>query len=102
MNVTEKPDPKVLIWQVVSEIPSGKVASYGQVAEMAGLGRAARLVGRTLASLPVDTQLPWHRVINSQGKITHPDAAKQIERLRAEGVHITGGKITLKNYRWEP
>ena len=65
-------DHKQRIYAVLAAIPAGVVVSYGQVAELAGLPRAARLVGRTLSALPDDTQLPWHRVVNASGKISMP------------------------------
>ncbi|MGP6270058.1 MGMT family protein, partial [Pseudomonas paraeruginosa] len=49
------------LYLVLAQVPPGRVVSYGQLAEMAGLGRAARWVGRTLGQLPADTRLPWHR-----------------------------------------
>ena len=95
------------IWQIVAAIPAGFVASYGQVAKLAGLPNAARQVGRTLKNLPKDTRLPWHRVINSQGKISLPDSSRgyyiQKQRLEAEGVAFkTSGKIDLKKFAWKP
>ena len=94
------------IWQVVSRIPAGAVASYGQVAELAGLPRAARLVGRTLKKLPEDTRLPWHRVINSQGKIAFaagsPPFERQRTRLLKEGIQFHGDRIPMSRYRWQP
>ena len=91
------------IWQVVAQIPVGKVASYGQVAQLAGLGQGARLVGRVLSQLPDDTKLPWHRVINAQGKISFaPDSAAyltQLSRLQAEGVCFNKQRV-IKSHWW--
>ena len=99
-------DSKIRIWQVVSQIPAGKVATYGQVAQLAGLPRAARLVGNCLHGLPADTRLPWHRVINAQGKISLPARSaayrKQRDRLAAEGVTMLKGKVSLARYQWQP
>jgi methylated-DNA-protein-cysteine methyltransferase-like protein len=94
------------IWQVVAAIPPGKVASYGQIARLAGLGRGARQVGHTLRQLPNGSTLPWHRVINSQGKISLPTgsagATLQRERLEAEGVEFTlAGKVKLNQFGWD-
>ncbi len=90
------------IWQVVSMIPSGKVATYGQVAHMAELPKAARLVGRVLSQLPEGTRLPWHRVINAQGKISFPEDSHgwqmQKDRLEREGVVFLHGKVDLQRY----
>lgn len=101
-----EPSYQEKIWQVVSMIPQGKVATYGQVAELAGLPRMARAVGRTLSQLPKDTQLPWFRVINAKGMISFPvdsDAYKrQFDLLADEGISLVNGKISLKHYRWIP
>ena len=90
------------IYLALMTIPAGKVITYGQLASLAGLPGAARLAGSVLCGLPEKTQLPWHRVINSQGKISLPiDSAsykKQMQRLKAEGVEIKNGKISLRIY----
>lgn len=92
------------IWQVVGSIPRGTVATYGQVAELAGLPRGARRVGRTLASLPAGTRLPWHRVVNAQGRVSLSGAAArhQRDRLRSEGIDIRDDRISLARFRWTP
>ena len=94
------------IYQVIYAIPAGRVATYGQVAALAGLPGRARLVGRTLKHLPEGTRLPWHRVINSQGKIslpeTSPGHSQQISRLQNEGVCVLGGRISLRDFGWKP
>lgn len=94
-----------LILQVVALIPYGKVATYGQIAKMAGLPKHARLVGRVLQQVE-DKYLPWHRVINSQGKISLSklDAQGdnlQIVKLQAENIVVNAGKINLKLYQWD-
>ncbi len=93
-----------MIWQAVAAIPAGKVATYGQVAEMAGLPGSARLVGRCLSQLPRDTQLPWFRVINASGKISLPVGSegylKQVAYLQEEGVVVMNGRISLVKFRW--
>ncbi len=90
------------VWQIVNQIPKGKVATYGQIATLAGMPAHSRLVGRILSQLPPGTKLPWHRVINSQGKITNPGRRKQIERLQKEGVSPINGKVSLSRYQWQP
>lgn len=90
------------VLQVVSAIPSGRVATYGQVAALAGMPQQSRLVGRILALLPAGTRLPWHRVINSQGRISNPDAARQQDRLESEGIALVNGRVSLKHYQWIP
>jgi len=93
------------VWQVVAAIPPGKVASYGQVAELAGLARQARAVGKMMSQLPKDTRLPWFRVINAQGRISFPldsdGYRRQRERLEADGIEFTGERINLRVYRWD-
>ncbi|MCZ6501134.1 MAG: MGMT family protein [Gammaproteobacteria bacterium] len=90
------------VWQIVNAIPRGRVCTYGQVANLAGMPQQSRLVGRILARLPKGTRLPWHRVINSQGKISNPDPERQQERLEKEGIVFVSGRINLKAYRWVP
>ena len=94
------------IWQVVHMIPSGKVATYGQVAALAGLPKAARFAGTSLKGLPKATRIPWHRVINAQGRISLPPSSasyqEQHQRLTQEGVLIRNGRVALKDYQWEP
>ena len=94
------------IWRVISQIPYGKVANYGQIARIAGLGRRARMVGYALHSTPDYIDLPWHRVINAEGRISFPDGSASYKRqrrlLEAEGVVFIGGRVDLNVYRWDP
>ncbi|MFT3882920.1 MAG: MGMT family protein [Gemmatales bacterium] len=98
------------IFAVVRRIPVGKVATYGQIAELAKLGKQPRLVGYALFSLrdEEDDDLPWHRVVNAKGEISYSPArlkADQLQRvlLEAEGVVFNArGRIDLKQYRWQP
>ena len=96
--------PSERIWHAVANIPAGRVATYGQIAELAGLPRGARRVGRVLAALPADSRLPWHRVINAAGRSSLPGAAgaRQRRLLRAEGVRLRGGRVDLRRYGWTP
>jgi methylated-DNA-protein-cysteine methyltransferase related protein len=82
---------------VVASIPPGRVLSYGDVAELAGL-RSARLVGRILAEDGAD--LPWHRVLRSNGTVAEHLRHRQLELLRAEGVLAEGGRVDMRRYRW--
>ena len=93
------------ILQVVALIPYGKVASYGQIAKLAGLPKHARLVGYVLKHLDQETEIPWHRVINSQGKISLSklnDQGQNIQAqlLMAEGILVIGGKVKMKEFQW--
>ena len=107
LMATRQIDIDQRIWQVVMLIPPGKVSTYGDVARMAGLPGAARRVGRALRGLPGDTLIPWHRVVNAQGRIVVPggdDArSEQRARLASEGVHFgRGPALSLREYRWRP
>ena len=95
-------DATTRIFLALAQVPSGRVVTYGGLAELAGLPRAARLVGHTLKKLPKDTTLPWHRVLNAQGKISLPEPGyqRQKERLEAEGVVLIRGKVDLAHYGW--
>ena len=92
------------IYLALMSIPAGKVITYGQLATLAGLPGAARLAGTVLCGLPEKTELPWHRVINAQGKISLPvDSAsykEQVRRLEAEGIKLHNNKINLRIYRY--
>lgn len=96
-----------LIYTVVMSIPPGKVATYGQVAEEAGLPRRARMVGYALRVLPGDSGVPWHRVVNAGGRISArgaPDSERDQQRLlEAEGVVFSRtSRIALERYGWDP
>jgi len=96
---------KQMIVAVVIAIPYGKVASYGQVAKMAGLPRHARLVGRVMSQLDEHAEVPWHRVINAQGKISlskENDLGENIQQLKLmqEGVVVLNGKVNMKKFAW--
>jgi methylated-DNA-protein-cysteine methyltransferase-like protein len=90
------------VWKVVSEIPSGHVLTYGEVARLSGLPKAARRVSQALRRAPGDMQLPWHRVINSQGKISFPEDSsgwkRQKDKLENEGVVFLNGKVNLDQF----
>jgi len=95
------------IWLVVTMIPAGKVATYGDVARHAGMPGAARRVGRALRALPDGTSIPWHRVVNAQGEIVVPAGGgartNQRRRLEAEGIGFCSGtRLNLRRYRWLP
>lgn len=94
-----------IILAVVALIPFGKVASYGQIAALAGLPRHARLVGRVLSRMDESSQIPWHRVINSQGQISLSRLDdlgynEQQARLLSEGILFKNGKVSFKEFGW--
>ena len=94
------------IWDTVCEIPQGRVASYGQVAEIAGIPRGARQVGYALRHLPRGYDVPWHRVITASGKIAFDKGSRaynrQRDRLIQEDVPVVSGRVNMREYRWEP
>lgn len=97
---------RTALYLVLNQIPPGKVTSYGELAEMAGLGRAARWVGRTLSQLPSDTRLPWHRVLGAGGRLSleqgTPSGDEQRARLRAEGVSLRNNRVDMTRHGWRP
>ena len=95
------------IYRVTKRIPRGRVATYGQVAELARLAGHARQVGYALHALDADSNVPWHRVVNAQGRISlrNDDVAAHIQAqlLENEGIEFDArGRIDLDRYRWRP
>ena len=94
-----------LIYEVVKRIPRGKVATYGQVAALAGNNRWARVVGYALHVNPAFGEIPCHRVVNRDGRLSPAFAFggenMQAELLRAEGVEVVEGYVDLEKYGWE-
>lgn len=95
------------IWEQAALVPEGQVASYGQIAKLAGLPRrAARMVGRALGAAPREMNLPWHRVVNAQGRIAIPPGTvryqQQHELLEREGIEVKDGQLNMDQYRWDP
>ena len=86
----------------VSQIPRGKVATYGQIARMSDLPGYARYVSRVLDTYSREWKLPWHRVIRSDGKIAirMPGMQRQIDLLQAEHIEVVGGIVDLQRYQW--
>ncbi|MBI1804809.1 MAG: MGMT family protein [Ignavibacteriae bacterium] len=104
MPYRKPPSNYEIIWETVSRIPKGKVATYGQIAELCGLPRQARLVGYALHNLPRGSDVPWQRVINAQGGISLSDLdgmyEEQIRLLKKEGIKFIRGKVNLYRYGW--
>ena len=95
------------IYRVVRRIPRGKVATYGQIASLAGIPRQARRVGYALAALPRGSDVPWQRVINARGQVSERSMpgleAMQRAVLESEGVDFdTRGRVDLVRYQWRP
>lgn len=98
------------VYKAVKKIPRGRVATYGQIAALAGMPRAARQVGYALRATPDNVKIPWHRVVNAQGRVSMrlkdwQSGGDDLQKilLEAEGVEFDEtGKMNLKRYRWEP
>lgn len=94
------------VYAIVRRVPSGRVATYGQIARVAGLGDHARMVGYALAALPDETTVPWHRVINAQGTVSRRgsgDTLSQRLRLEGEGVRFDArDRASLAVFGWRP
>jgi methylated-DNA-protein-cysteine methyltransferase-like protein len=92
------------IWQWVAAIPMGKVATYGQIARLAGYPNHARYVGTTMKNLPRDSSLPWFRVLRSNGELAFPVASPNWQRqkslLEAEGILFNNFRVSLPLYQW--
>lgn len=100
MNTFEK------IYAIVKQIPPGKVATYGQIAALAGNGRWSRVVGYALHVNPDPKRIPCHRVVNRFGEVSKSfafgNAPAQEQLLRQEDIDLTDGKVDLKKYQWQP
>ena len=98
--VTYSPTKK--IYEAVKQIPKGCVATYGQVAEMAGNPRMSRAVGNALHKNPDPEQIPCYRVVNSRGELSGAFAFggvdEQAKRLRADGIEVIYGRVDLDKY----
>lgn len=96
---------KKSVWQVVQGIPRGHVLTYGEVARLAGKSRWARRVSQAMRRKPKGVSLPWHRVVNAQGKISFPEDShgyqEQKDRLEEEGVVFLDGKIDLDKFGYQ-
>ncbi|MGH7539594.1 MAG: MGMT family protein [Gemmatimonadota bacterium] len=95
------------VYAVVRRVPRGRVATYGQVAALAGLAGHARLVGYALSALDEESGVPWHRVLNARGEVSPRSdpwyAARQRRLLEREGLRFDArGRLALDRYRWEP
>ena len=94
------------ILDTIRDIPRGSVASYGQIAGIAGIPRGARQVGYALRSLPDGHDVPWHRVLQASGMIAFakgsPEFEEQKKRLMMEDVAVIAGRVDMHKYRWQP
>lgn len=96
--------PAKRIYEIVKQIPRGQVATYAQVAEAAGNRKMARAVGNALHNNPDPDWIPCYRVVNAKGELAagfaFGGAGAQAERLMAEGVEVTDGRVSLQKYGW--
>ena len=94
------------IRRTIARVPFGHVATYGQIAAESGVPGRARLVGQVLKNLPGDSDVPWHRIINSQGLISFPKGSDAWRRqkgyLEEEGIVFRVDRVDLEKYRWKP
>ncbi len=106
--MTADEQARAKIYAVIRRIPRGRVATYGQVAALAGLPRRARLVGHALRSAPEGIDVPWQRVINAQGSVSPRgglgwEEGYQRHLLEEEGVVFSkGGRVDLERFGWDP
>ena len=93
-----------MIYGIVCQIPKGKVASYGQIAALAGNRRWARVVGYALHAIPQGSDIPWHRVVKKSGEVfggAESDGGRyQTELLLEEGVGFIDGYVDMEHYQW--
>ncbi len=101
-GTVSKPDHEA-IRRTIASIPRGRVSSYGEIAQRAGLPGRARLVGKVLGETAVE--LPWHRVLRSSGQSAFPPGSRgfreQSQKLRTEGVVVVNGRVNLQRYGWQ-
>lgn len=103
----KEPSDKIKrIWKTVIVIPKGKVASYGQIADLAGLPGRARLVGKALGLAPRELKLPWYRVLRSSGQLAFEKGSKNAEKqkglLQQEEVVVLNNRVQLRMFGWQP
>ena len=94
------------IWLTVCKVPAGKVASYGQIADLAGLPGRARLVGKALGYAPSKMKVPWYRILRSNGQLAFTAGTQEAERqkglLQEEGVVVLNNRVKMKQFAWTP
>ncbi|GAA4827693.1 MGMT family protein [Garicola koreensis] len=96
---SQEPTPHERVRDIIAGVPAGRVATYGDVAAIAGL-RSPRQVGWILREDGSD--LPWHRILRADGTAAPQLRTEQLQLLRTEGVLAQGQKVSLRRYRWDP
>ena len=103
-NPNQKPSRIYMACLLYTSIPEGKVASYGQVAELAGNRRWARVVGYALHAVPEDSELPCHRVVTKDGNVSCAFSGgicnRQMELLKKEGVGFIDDHVDMRRFQW--
>ncbi len=92
------------VYRIVRAVPPGKVTTYGTVAARAGRPGGARAVGWAMRALQRGTEVPWHRVLNAQGRISLPSPSAELQQvlLENEGVEFNEkGRVDLRRYGWQ-
>lgn len=94
------------IWHTVLRVPRGQVASYGLIADLAGLPGRARMVGRVMQFAPEEMRLPWYRILRSNGQLAFAPGSEsarlQTGLLQEEGVVVLNNRVNLKQFGWQP
>jgi len=94
------------IWKTTLLIPKGNVASYGQIADLAGLPGRARLVGKAMGFAPKEMGVPWYRVLRTSGQISFPAGSEYAEKqkglLQEEGVVVLKNRVKMAEFQWQP
>lgn len=94
------------IWNTIDQIPLGKVASYGQIADLAGLPGRSRLVGKSLGLVPKERTVAWHKVLRSTGQIAFAKGSEQAllqtGLLQDDGVVVLNNRVKLADFQWQP
>lgn len=105
MTLRATSDRYARIYAAVRRIPRGRVATYGQIADLAGLEGHARQVGYALHNLPERSDVPWHRVVNARGEVSPRSSgdSHELQRmlLEGEGIEFEGDRIPFARYRWK-
>lgn len=94
------------ILATICEVPAGCVASYGQIAGLAGIPNGARQVGRALRELPRDSDVPWYRIVTASGRLAFAVGGepwqRQCRKLGKEGVMLRNDRVDMRRYQWQP
>lgn len=102
-DITSEFSKRVL--RLIKSVPKGNVATYGLIAKLAGNPRGSRGVGWLLHSCTIKYNLPWQRIIKSNGRLSFPETSRkfhlQKNKLAAEGITVANGRVNLKKFLWK-